>query len=117
MSDRILIKGASLLGEGAADLLVEDGYQATTIQAIAHLAATTGDQAGAIVNWDPPVVLDAVDPSPATACAELYGGPQVALVRGRVQGRRVWVRLSRVDGCQIARWGKVPSLLPPGGVR
>ncbi|HET9288567.1 MAG TPA: SSI family serine proteinase inhibitor [Gaiella sp.] len=56
-------------------------------------------------------------PSPTTACAELYGGPQVALVTGRVQGRRVWVRLSRVDGCQIARWGRVPSLLPPGGVR
>jgi hypothetical protein len=56
-------------------------------------------------------------PSPTTACAELYGGPQVALVRGRVQGRRVWVRLSRVDGCQIARWSRVSSLLPPGGVR
>lgn len=56
-------------------------------------------------------------PPPDAACAELYGGPQVALVTGRVDGHRVWARLSRVDGCQIERWGRVPSLLPPGGVR
>lgn len=52
-----------------------------------------------------------------TACAELYGGPQVALVTGLVDGRRVWARLSRVDGCQIERWGRVAGLLPRGGVR
>ncbi len=52
-----------------------------------------------------------------TACTEIYGGPQVAIVSGRVDGRRVWARLSRVDGCQIARWERVPSLLPAGGVR
>jgi hypothetical protein len=56
-------------------------------------------------------------PLPRTACAELYGGPQTAIVSGTVDGRRVWARLSRIDGCQIARWGRVPSLLPPGGVR
>ena len=56
-------------------------------------------------------------PAAGTACAELYGGPQAALVRGTVDGRRVWARLSRIDGCQIARWDRVPSLLPPGGVR
>jgi hypothetical protein len=55
--------------------------------------------------------------SPDMACAELYGGPQAAIVTGRVQGRRVWVRLTRIDGCQIDRWDRVPSLLPPGGVR
>jgi Subtilisin inhibitor-like len=55
--------------------------------------------------------------SPRMACTEIYGGPQVALVRGRVDGRSVWARLSRIDGCQIERWGRVPSLLPPGGVR
>jgi hypothetical protein len=50
-----------------------------------------------------------------TACAEIYGGPQVAIVSGRVGGRRVWARLSRVDGCQIERWARVRSLLPAGG--
>jgi Subtilisin inhibitor-like len=51
------------------------------------------------------------------ACTELYGGPQVAIVSGRVAGRRVWAKLTRIDGCQIARWDRVPSLLPAGGVR
>ncbi len=54
---------------------------------------------------------------PDMACTELYGGPQQAIVSGRVEGRRVWAKLTRVDGCQIARWDRVPSLLPPGGVR
>lgn len=50
-----------------------------------------------------------------TACAEIYGGPQVAIVTGRLAGRRVWAKLSRTDGCQIERWGRVRSLLPAGG--
>jgi hypothetical protein len=51
------------------------------------------------------------------ACTEIYGGPQVARVVGVVQGKRIWARFSREDGCQIARWSRVsPWLLPPGGV-
>jgi len=50
-----------------------------------------------------------------TACTDIFGGPQLAIVRGRVAGRRVWARLTRVDGCQIERWDRVPSLLPAGG--
>ena len=52
-----------------------------------------------------------------TACTDIFGGPQLAIVSGRVAGRRVWARLSRRDGCQIERWERVPSLLPAGGVR
>ena len=52
-----------------------------------------------------------------TACTDIFGGPQLALVTGRVGGRRVWARLTRTDGCQIERWDRVPSLLPPGGAR
>jgi hypothetical protein len=55
-------------------------------------------------------------PTPTdTACAEIYGGPQVAIITGYVQGRRVWARLSRTDGCEIKRWGRVQGLLPAGG--
>jgi hypothetical protein len=54
-------------------------------------------------------------PPPDQACAEIYGGPQSAIVSGRVAGRRVWARLTRVDGCQIERWQRVGALLPPGG--
>ena len=54
---------------------------------------------------------------PDKACTQIYGGPQVAIVSGRVDGHAVWARLSRSDGCQIARWDRIPSLLPRGGVR
>jgi hypothetical protein len=50
-------------------------------------------------------------------CTQIYGGPQVALVTGTIDGRRVWARFQRRDGCEIARWKRVsPWLLPPGGV-
>jgi hypothetical protein len=45
-------------------------------------------------------------------CTEIYGGPQVALVRGRIAERRVWARFARTDGCQIARWSRVAFLFP-----
>ncbi len=51
-------------------------------------------------------------------CTEIYGGPQVALVVGIVEGRPVWARIQRRNGCEIARWNRLsPWLLPPGGVR
>jgi hypothetical protein len=49
---------------------------------------------------------------PATACTEIYGGPQVAYVSGVVNGRRVWAKLRRDDGCQIDRWNRNWFLVP-----
>jgi hypothetical protein len=40
------------------------------------------------------------------ACAEIYGGPQVAYVTGTVGGKRVWARLRRDNGCEIDRWNR-----------
>lgn len=54
---------------------------------------------------------------PGSICTEIYGGPQVARVVGYLEGRKVWARFSREDGCRIARWNRLsPWLLPPGGV-
>ena len=55
--------------------------------------------------------------SPDKVCTQVYGGPQVAIVSGRVDGHAVWARLSRADGCQMSRWARIPSLLPAGGAR
>ncbi len=57
-------------------------------------------------------------PVPKNAvCTEIYGGPQVARVVGVVAGKRVRARLSRENGCHIARWNRLsPWLLPRGGV-
>ena len=59
-----------------------------------------------------------VAPVPASAiCTEIYGGPQVALVKGVLLGKHVWARFTRENGCQIARWSRLsPWLFPAGGV-
>ena len=49
---------------------------------------------------------------PTTACAEIYGGPQVAEVRGTFKGRPVQARFNRTDACEIARWERVKFLFP-----
>jgi len=52
-------------------------------------------------------------PRPQTqACAQIFGGPQTALVTGIYFGRPVWAKLSRVDGCANARWNSVAFLFP-----
>jgi hypothetical protein len=60
-----------------------------------------------------------VAPVPASAiCTQIYGGPQVARVVGFLEGRRVWARFTRENGCQIGRWNRLsPWLLPAGGVK
>jgi len=44
------------------------------------------------------------------ACTQIYGGPDVALVRGTYMGRKVWARFKLTDGCQIARWNRIAFL-------
>ena len=46
------------------------------------------------------------------ACAEIYGGPQVAIVQGTFRSKAVNARFSRTDGCEIARWNRVRFLFP-----
>ena len=49
------------------------------------------------------------------ACTEIYGGPEVAEVRGTFRGEPVDATFSRTNGCEIARWNRVRFLFP--GVR
>ncbi len=49
---------------------------------------------------------------PGTACTQIYGGPQVAVVTGTLGGQRVWARFLRRDGCEVARWNRVAFLFP-----
>lgn len=39
-----------------------------------------------------------------TACAQVYGGPQSATVRGLLHGREVNEQLSRSDSCRTGIW-------------
>lgn len=58
--------------------------------------------------------VDPFLPTPAgIACTQIYGGPEEALVVGRLGGRHVWARFHRRDGCGIARWNRVSFLFAP----
>jgi hypothetical protein len=51
------------------------------------------------------------------ACTEIYGGPQRATITGTYRGRAVDAAFSRTDGCEIARWEALVTVLrTPGGV-
>ncbi len=50
------------------------------------------------------------------ACTQIYGGPEVARVVGRVKGQPILAGFHRRDGCGIGRWNKLaPWLIPAGG--
>src|SRR5688500_13347017 len=44
-------------------------------------------------------------------CTQIYGGSQVATVRGELDGRAVDRRFGRRDGCEIADWDALAPLL------
>jgi hypothetical protein len=49
---------------------------------------------------------------PTTACTDVWGGPAKAWVRGVVRGRAVDARFSMSNGCEVARWNRVRSVVP-----
>lgn len=53
----------------------------------------------------------AAPPDPRRACAELYGGPQTARVRGKVGARSIDRGFNRADGCGIDDWHRARDLL------
>ena len=46
------------------------------------------------------------------ACTQVSGGPSAVRITGVYFGRPLWVTLSLVNGCEIARWQRVAFLLP-----
>lgn len=53
----------------------------------------------------PPVAADQM-------CTEIFGGSQTAHITGTWLGENIDVRLSRTNGCEIARWNALVGLLP-----
>lgn len=49
---------------------------------------------------------------PDTICTQIYGGPQTARVRGRLEGRPIDARFGRSNGCEIHSWNRVKFLFP-----
>nr|WP_309812445.1 serine protease inhibitor [Pseudarthrobacter sulfonivorans] len=50
-------------------------------------------------------------PGPPKLCTQQYGGPQVAIVTGSINGHPVSVTFRRTDGCEISRWRAMAPLL------
>ncbi len=52
-------------------------------------------------------------PVPRTMlCTDIYGGPQVARVRGTYRGQKLDTSFRRTNGCEIRRWYRVSFLFP-----
>jgi hypothetical protein len=48
---------------------------------------------------------DPFAPVPADAmCAQIFGGPEIARVRGTYRGKRVNAVFNKKNGCEIDRW-------------
>jgi len=112
------------------------GPAAAADEAPADLTIVVDDGTGATTTWHLTCSPDGGDhPDPAKACTTLtehaqtallappkqvctqpspsgYGGPQTAQVTGTWMGQPVETRLTRTDGCQIARWDALVGLLP-----
>lgn len=57
----------------------------------------------------------ALPPVPADRqCAQVYGGPQTATIRGTWRGQEINSSLSRKNACEMARWDALEGLLPGG---
>jgi hypothetical protein len=112
------------------------GLAAAAGEAPADLTIVFSDGPGLATTWHLTCSPDGGDhPDPAKACTVLteqaqavlltppapfctqaspliYGGPQTAQVKGTWRGQPVDIRLTRTDGCQIARWTALAGLLP-----
>jgi hypothetical protein len=51
-------------------------------------------------------------PDPRRACAQIFGGPERALIAGTIGDRRIRRAFSRTDGCEVADWRRAMPLLP-----
>jgi len=59
-----------------------------------------------------PVVFEPIPPD--SVCTQIYGGPQLAVVRGLFGTHRLRATFRRRNGCEILRWNRVSFLFPHG---
>ncbi|WP_081747039.1 SSI family serine proteinase inhibitor [Arthrobacter sp. H5] len=52
---------------------------------------------------------------PDQMCTQQYGGPQTAEIWGTIDGQQVSASFSATDGCEIARWTAMETVLGAGG--
>jgi len=58
------------------------------------------------------LTAEATAPTPAaTACTEIYGGPDEARLEGTIAGEPVNATFTRANGCEIERFDRITPLL------
>lgn len=63
------------------------------------------------------VPSETFEPVPAgTACTEIYGGPEVLQITGRLGDETIDSEFSRVNGCEISRWDAIAPVLEALGL-
>lgn len=63
------------------------------------------------------VPAETFDPIPPNkACTEIYGGPQTLQVSGQLGEATIESEFSRVNGCEISRWGSLSPVLESLGL-
>jgi hypothetical protein len=96
----------------ALTIAVAPGNGAATRQRTLHCNPTGGTLTGAASACKQLARLRApFAPVPSGAmCTAIYGGPQIARVRGTFEGHTVRATFNRVGGCEIDRWNRVSFL-------
>lgn len=64
---------------------------------------------GALGTVDPAVLMPV---PPDAVCAQIYGGPETATIRGVWDGADVDASFARTNACEIARWDAVAGMFP-----
>lgn len=110
--------GGSESGEPATELTVNldpgNGDASEWTITCDPVGGTAGDPEAACETLDTLTPQD-VAPVPRDAnCTMQYGGPQTARVTGIWDGTKVDLSFSRQNGCEIARWDAMESVLPAG---
>jgi len=52
-------------------------------------------------------------PPDGLLCTEVYGGPEVARISGKIAGQQVNAVINRTNGCGISDWNNLAALLGP----
>lgn len=94
---------------GATRLTVTE-YDGERVVRSTELACGGGDMACAEVV----ALLPRLRPEPDEVCTQVYGGPQRITVTGTVEGDPVRAEVTRVNGCEIARYDLLAKALAAG---
>lgn len=102
-----------------------DGAAATTLQTSLTVSLYDGDRlvGRRTLDCSPDgqtcadviALLPELRPDPGEVCTEIYGGPERYVIEGTSAGEAVSIEVTRVNGCEIARFDRLQEALGSEG--